>query len=224
LAEEEMPPGVIGEALVQEIMEKAAEWREQFVQWQGPFTISLLETCSAPTWDEKRWLAPPIVLKWERLTVKIVGEIKNGSMGGLLCLNDDNIEGLMKVWPEVLAAAMVLEKPAVVMVKAGKVKPVENAEAQMKFFLEYYFRCLKAPSPLIPGWIDPLLRKGPSDLEQKMRARDRFEDGVKEWVVARTEIPEAEEIFDEWGSCLTEAFSGLISMYPTRKKGVDATV
>lgn len=226
MAVEEMPSGLIGEAMVQEIMEKAAEWREQISEWEGPFTISLLENCSALHWESpKRLVVPAIELKWDRLNVKIVGEIKPVSSGGFLCLQDDKIDGLLKVWPECLAAAIVLEKPAVVMVKTGKAKPLENVEEHLKSYLEYYFRCLKAPSPLIPAWSDPLLRKGVFELEKKMGQREMFEDPVKEWVMSRAEIPPAEKLFEEWGGCLKASFAGLISLYPTRKKGgVDAAI
>lgn len=226
VAEEEMPAGVIGEAVIQDILEKGMEWRGLISQWEGPFTIALLENCTTAHWDgPKKWIAPAIQLKWEGCTIKLVGEIKPVSSGGFLCLDDDKIEGLLRAWPECLAAAVVLNLPSVVMVKSGKVKTVENAEDQLKAFMEYYFRCLKSPSPLISSWADSFLRKGVAELEKKMEQWEMFEDPVKEWVMARTEIPSAETLFSEWGECLKTSFAGLISLYPTRKKGeVDAAL
>ena len=80
-----------------------------------------------------------------------------------------------------------------------------------------------APSPLLPDWADPFLRKGVDDLAKKIEKGTLFEDPIVDWVLARTELPAAEELYQEWGPIFKETFGGLASLYPSRGKS-DATV
>ncbi len=200
LAKARLPSGIFGEALKMEIIEKNQEWQNQLNEWQiKPVTIN-----------------EPIVLEWDRLKVRLVGEIKYASEKGLICANDDHIGGLLKVWPEALAVAIHMNAPQVWMLKSGKVKNLENPHQSLKAFLEYYFRCLKAPSPLLPDWADPLLRRGIAELEKAVQKDSPFDDPVIDWVIDRMEPVKAAEILETWGPYLKETFAPLISLYPRK--------
>lgn len=203
VAKAKLPEGRFGEALKQEIHEKNCQWQSQLQEWQlHPFTLN-----------------EPILLEWDRLKVRLVGEIKGASEKGLICLNDDHIGGLLKVWPEALAVAICRNSPQVWMMKSGKIKNLENPHQSLKSFVEYYFRCLKAPSPLLPDWADSLLRKGLAEWEKSMQKGAAFEDPVLDWVTPRIESKPSSEIFEIWGPYLKETFASLISLYPRKNHG-----
>lgn len=217
-SEIKLPAGPFGKAMEAEVLEKACEWQQQLQAWEiKPFSLILKESCTAPHWDGSNYTAPPIEIKWEKLTVRLVGEAKQASLKGLISFNDDTIGGALKIWPEALAVAIALNAPQVWMLKNGKSKSIANPEANLKAFLEYYFHSLHAPSPLLPNWADPLLRKGAKELERKMEKDPLFEDPTLEWVSASAELPTAEEIYANWGPFLKKALNGLVELYPAKK-------
>ncbi len=212
-----LPPGPFGKAIELDIAEKASECRLQLEAWQiEPFSLVLRENCTEVQLEGSHYAAPPLEFSWNKLTVRLVGEIKQASTKGLICMNEDSIAGALKVWPEALAAALSLNTPQICMLRNGKMKQLVNAHESLKAFIEYYFLCLKAPSPLISEWADPILRKGPADLEKKMEKGSLFEDPAVEWVFARAELPTAEEIYLNWSPLLKTTFGGLVELYPSR--------
>ncbi len=225
-AVEELPLGVFGEAVRMELFEKAEEWKGQLNEWgvRSHFSLCFLEQCRSRGEEKSgRLELPPIELRWEnRLKVRIVGEIPFATEQGLLSTQEDQIGGLIKIWPEALTAAIALNAPQILMLKSGKIKRLDCPEESLKAFVEYYFLALQSPSPLLPEWADPILRKGAKDLEKKMETtfsgRGKFEDPIVDWVAARMQIPAAEEICLGWEGYLKGAFNGLIDLYPTRGK------
>ncbi len=220
LAEAELPPGPLGEALRLEVIEKGAEWQSQLAEWQlEPFSLIFRENCTQRQLEGTHCIVPPIELQWENgLKVRLVGEIKHATMKGILCANEDKVGDVLKIWPEALASAMALNAPQIWMLRNGKTKHISNPESGLKSFVEYYFRCLSVPSPLLSDWADPILRKGASELEKQMEKGSAFEDPVVEWVLARTEMPAADEIMADWGPYLKGTFSSLTDLYPSRSK------
>jgi len=219
VADGALPPGPLGEALQLEILEKSDEWQRQLAEWQlKPFSLLLQETCTKARWEGAYYLMPPLELCWDSLKIRLVGEIKRATLKGLVCANEDNIAGLLKIWPEALILALSVNAPQIWMLRSGKIKSLENPEKSLKLFIEYYFQCLAAPSPLLPEWADALLRKGISEFEKKREKGFSFKDPVVDWVLARAQIPSTEEIFEDWGTLLKETFAELLSFYPTRGK------
>jgi exonuclease V gamma subunit len=201
--------GVFGEALRLEVEEKSSEWKEHLNEW-GIKELKSLTDFS------------PFVLE-NGLEVCLVGEIRNVSDQGLVFLGEDTIGGALKAWPEMLIAGLALKTNSVFSLKSGKSRTVENLEENLKAYLEYYFRCLKGPSPLLSDWADAILRKG--ELEKKVQTalsgRGRLEDPIVDWVLARGELPPTEKMMREWGPYLKKTFVGLSALYPTRAQKGD---
>lgn len=182
-------PGPFKTAMELEVLEKVHERKEQLKKWQlEPFTLDL-----------------QLELVWEKCKINLVGEIKMASKQGIISLNDDNLAGTLKIWPEALAVASMLDAPQIWMLRNGKIKTLNRPLEQLKAFVEYYFHCLQAPSPLLPDWADSILRK-------KDRTQSQFEDPVMEWVLSRAELPNEED----WTPLLQKTFQGLIDLYPSR--------
>lgn len=220
LKEAKLLPGLLGDALRLEILEKAVAWKNQLLEWRlQPFSLTFSEHCTEKYWENSNCIVPPLTLAWESgLKVHLVGEIKQATLQGLICLNEDKIGGVLKIWPEALALAIALDAPQIWMLRNGKTKRVESPENGLKSFVEYYFRCLSAPSPLLEGWADAILRKGADVLGKTIQKNSPFADPVIEWVLARAQLPTAEEILLEWGTYLQKTFSNLTALYPSRRK------
>ncbi|MES2273244.1 MAG: exodeoxyribonuclease V subunit gamma, partial [Chlamydiota bacterium] len=221
-----LPDGLFGEAYVQELKEKTDEWRSHISSWgvKEIFSVIFQESCQTKRWEGGNLIVPPLEIALENRSFRLIGEIKNVSPEGLICSADDNVGGVLKVWPEALAVGAVLSQPNILMLKTGKIKKFEHSDsgAYLSRFLEYYFRCHQGPSPLLIDWADAILRKGPLELEKKMKTtlsgRDPFTDPVINWVLARSEIPSAQELLEGWGEYLKGTFAGLAELYPTRAR------
>lgn len=217
-ASKELPSGPIGEALKLEVAEKVNEWQKKLAEWElEPITIVLRENCREAHWEGSNYIAPALELHWERLTVRLVGEIKQATRKGLISTYDDNVGGLLKVWPEALVSGIVFDIAQIWMLKSKKSKQLINIEKNLKAFIEYYFCCLEAPSPLLTDWADAILRKGEAELEKKIEKGSQFEDPVIDWVLARVDLS-AREILEDWESYLKCVFEDLANLYPTRGK------
>ncbi len=207
---EELPRGIVGEALRLEIEEERSDWEK------------VLETAGARPLVNLP-LADFVFPVREGLTVRITGEIANVSPQGLVIPASDQMESVLKVWPEALIVAIAQNTPQILCLKTGKSRPVNEPHEALRKFLEYYFCALEVPSPLLPEWADGLLRRGPSALEKKLKG-SRWEDPVFDWVAARYALPSAEAICEQWSLLLKEVFAPLTALYPTRGKGAHAEV
>jgi len=221
---EEGPGGIFGEALHSEINENAQEWKAQLAEWgvERPFSLHLLEN-GQPKEEGDPLERPAIELHWEGgFKARIFGEIKPVSYQGILSTYEDQVSGLLKIWPEALAAAIALNAPQILLLKSGKIKSLVCPEESLKRFVEYYLRALQSPTPLLPEWGDALLKKGAPELRKKMEAtfssKRLFEDQVIDWVALRGQIPDAEQISEGWGAYLKETFSDLICASSTGSK------
>ncbi len=210
----DVPVGLLGKALQLEVAETLAEWEDLRKTWNIDeiFSLHFRESTSTRKWDGDRLELPPLEIHWEKLTVRLIGEIRNVSKEGLLTIGEDNIRTLLRTWPEALIAAISLQAPQVFLLKAGKAKALNNVEESLKTLLEYFF--LPTVSPLIPDWADALLRKG----AEEMGKEAAFEDPIVDWVLARAEMASAEKIYEVWSPFLRKSFAHLIELYPTRSK------
>lgn len=222
---EELPQGILGLSLRKEIEETAHHWRSELKKLgvEQTFSIHLRERCKEQKWESENHLAaPPVEVLWEgKLKVSLVGEIRQAAAKGMVHFGRNQIDSLLKIWPEALAAASVLGSSEIFLAEEGKSKQIEDPEGSLKRLLEYYFRCRAVPSPLLSKWADGLLRRGSEAMTAKSD-RHAFEDPVFEWVKKRTELPEAETIHEVWSGYLREAFSSLSALFPTRTKKEDA--
>jgi exonuclease V gamma subunit len=207
-------PKPLQRAMELEVEEKRRERALQIKEWQlEPFSLHLKESCEKAGWEGEDYVAPSLEFLWDDLSVKVIGEIPLASKKGIISPHEDTIAGMMKIWPDALAVSMIFKEPQIWMLKNGKKKSFENPEESFKIFIEYFFHCERAPSPLIPDWIDPILRKSALELSKKMQKDPLFKDSVYEWVLARAKIPTAEEIMGHWSPLLKTTFKSLIGLY-----------
>lgn len=210
--------GPLKEALKLDVTEEQQKIEERLRKWGvGPlYTAHLLETCR-----EKKSLEehPALIVLLEGVKVKLTGELGHLTSLGLVYMGKDDMEGLLKVWPEWLIASILLEKGELFCLKTEKVRTIQSPYFHLQKFLRYYFLALLAPSPLLPIWGEALLRKEGSVFEKKVEELasssylDPFYNPFFEWVFSRAGVPKAEEMASHWKKGLQETFKGLIELF-----------
>ena len=221
--EEELAPGLCGEALKIELLKGASLWQERISSWGAtlePLSFQLKR--QTKKWTEEGWELPALEISLnETLRVKLVGEIKLFSSTGFLYPGEDSLDGALKAWPEWLIGAVALQRKEIHFLKNGRSRTVEKPEEALRAFLHYYFLSISAPSPLLNDWATPFLLKSPEDVEKKMRDRMagkgvRFDDPVFDWVISRALLPSADRWWQSWAPLLKDHFSHLTTLYPPR--------
>ncbi len=203
--------GLFKEAFSLDAKEKYLE-REGFLrEWgQEIQAISFLETAGFPKKTGSFLEIPPIEWEVDGYKIRIVGDIPYALQEGALYLGDDKLPSLLKSWPEILATLVGLQKTNLYFLKTKKVKSIEDPLESLKKFTMYYLRTCTQLSPLISDWADVLLRNGESFPEE-------IEDIHVNWVLERLELPSMISLKKDW-EWLSDVFSGLISLYPSRKE------
>ena len=221
----ELPLGICGDAVKLDLEESSKEWAESIRSWDIAIEpVSFRMCCKEKKRGENGWEYPSLELNPRPgLHVKLVGEVKTFSQKGFIHTGNDNLEGLLKVWPECLAALVASGRREIYFLKSGKIKMVDQPDQALNAYLLYYFLSQSAPSPLLADWADSILRKGPDEWGKKMNDKMlgkgvRFEDAVWDWVIDRVDLPSADIWFDRWGEALRDHFSQLTAIYPARGK------
>lgn len=209
-------PAPIKEALQTEALEKVQKRNAQLSTWGiEKLSIVLKEQCKEMIQEGDHLIVPALELKWENLRIKLVGEIQLASRQGLISVYEDNIAGTIKIWPEALVVALIFGVSEIWNLRSSKSRSIQNPKEALQAFVEYYFQATKAPSPLLPEWVDLILRKGCTD---KIGKNSQFEDPVMDWVFARAQPFCVEEMAGRWIPFLKDQLKELINLYPLRSR------
>lgn len=221
----EFPSGICGEAMKIDVEEIFKEWSDSMQSWDIAIEpASFRMSCHQKMKNESGWVFPSLEVALSTFQqVKLVGDVKTFSSKGFIHAGNDNLEGLLRVWPECLAALIASGKQEIYCLKSGKIKTVDRPDRALKAFVSYYFLSQSAPSPLLADWADTLLRKGVGEWEKKIKDKlmgkgVRFEDPVWNWVIGRVNLPQPSLWYEMWDSILQEVFSELTALYPLRGK------
>lgn len=195
---EKLPSGPLGTAFALEAAKQGRKRQEQSAAWGGPpFSLTFLQTARTP----QQYVFPPLQFG----KVRLIGEVKHVLPGGPLHLGDDSLSGLLKSWPEILAAMIALNSHQVYCLKTGKVKELANPQQALADFIAYYLRCQNHLSPLMPDWANDFFKKEP------LQFQTQYEDPIVEWILSRLDPPHLEELQTEWG-WLHDTFSELLTL------------
>jgi exonuclease V gamma subunit len=204
----DLPKGICGEALAQKIKDTSREWALRLRVWDLSIeTASFRRSCQKERREGDRWEFPSLELEPAAgLKVHLIGEVKTFSTKGFIHSGGDQIDGLLRVWPECLTALVASNKHEIHCLKSGRVRIVEDPKRALNAFLLYYFLAETAPSPLLADWANSILRKGTFEWDEKAT---QFEDPVWKWVVERSSLPPANLWLENWQEILQNTFSEL---------------
>lgn len=210
--EVDLPAPLLEAIALDEAWQKEKELA-QLQQWGlKPISIVLEESCKEPFWDQETYFAPALQVG----PVRIVGNIERASLRGLISGQADLIGGSLKVWAEALIVAVLFDVSSIWVVKNKKERLIQDPKGALQGLIDYYFATLHAPSPLVPQWIDSLLRRGEMEFCEAVEEVHFGKDPTLEWVRARSEPFDAATIFAEWAPFLKKSFASLIAAYPTK--------
>jgi exodeoxyribonuclease V gamma subunit len=181
------------------------------IQSQDIFTIDFFENCKEPIQDETgNFQLPPLEIHYQNKTrIKIVGTLHDVSYQGLILHAKDSKVDIVKYWPQYLVFSCLMKqhniaKPDLIFAKCGKCKSaIELCEKYLGDYLDYYFKGLQNPSPLIPEWVYDFVYQKDDSLAIKIKnSLDNdfnpiFNDYLH-WMKHDADFPAVPSFREEW--------------------------
>jgi exodeoxyribonuclease V gamma subunit len=142
--------------------------REEGIELDKIHSVVFAEDCYDPVREEGGgWRLPAFTLQYnQKTTIMLTGSFSQVCREGLLLHEEDKFEGHLKVWPEYLLFKNLIDKfqlpidQKLILYKKKVVKKepfFENAEEELRRYLDYYFVSLQYCSPLLPEWTSSVL-------------------------------------------------------------------
>lgn len=175
---------------------------------------------------EKGWRLPPLTLTLDSgKEISLIGTLKEVSSMGLIFHQERNIKGVAKVWPEFLALHAAIERhhlpivPQMVSSKSQKAltAPSHDPELKLKAFIDYYFLGLENISPLIPEWLESLLKDDDSSFFRAMQNDihgdfSAFYNSYALWLFKdAAELPSIEGVAPLWRKLAIDIYGELVT-------------
>jgi exonuclease V gamma subunit len=156
------------------------------------------------------WNVDPASISTRFLSGNLCGEVPYCVPGGVLHLGADDIGGLLRKWPELLAALVVTDATKIYCLRSGKVREIEDPASALQRAIDLFVRCRKSPCFLPAEWADALLRK------KVVPEMDQIKDRVLRWIIQRSPALDVAHEQKIWQDTLAETFSALTVLFPMR--------
>jgi exonuclease V gamma subunit len=143
--------------------------------------------------------------------VHITGKLEDVTSKGLLAHVDNDLKGLVKVWPLYLIyRCLNPENRFLLLTKKGVQKeiPLEDPQAALASYLDYFFLAAQRPSLLMPQFAKALLEGGDEELKSALLKDD--EDPYLKYLKRRRVSCEPKEALSLWRDPLYKVFSRLL--------------
>lgn len=233
-----LPIGSFKEVAVDRIKKEVALLQRNLVylgvQPNDVFTITLSEQCRTPVQSEEgHWQVPHLSVSCRGQQVRVVGELHDVSLQGLISLHKDDRANIIKVWPQFLVLNCLIKRYSLPIQNSlllvnhpkGKTKDsfIVDPEPLLEHYLDYYFTALQHISPLIPEWV-PHLIHDTDTFEAKMHdsLTNPFSSIYNDylyWAVQRGDLPDSQKIMTHWRPTAQQLFSELYqNWYPNSFK------
>lgn len=178
------------------------------------FDIEFVSSCLKPQEvSANRWHLPAIQIPYHGGTVSITGALSTVCKEGMVVMGKSSLGDLWKSWPQFLLFSYACQihphrmKKQLLFVHPNGTKTFkaffEDPSPHLIRFLDYYFSCLSSLSPLMPDWLDPIL-KGDAPALKKMiekQLTDPFSvsyDDYTHWSLNGAALPDCEAIIRHW--------------------------
>ncbi|KKK63390.1 hypothetical protein LCGC14_2994780, partial [marine sediment metagenome] len=154
--------------------------------------------------DSKNIVMPPIEIKGDQETIKIIGRIENISNKGLLSHLDDKLYSQIRMWPDILILNKLdknFEKKIIFTksktIKSYKINRVDECLLEL---IKYYDLSQREISFMIKPFCEHILNKEESNLDKALKRTDKkniFLDVYSTWYFKNFEKPEAKNLIDK---------------------------
>jgi exodeoxyribonuclease V gamma subunit len=183
-----MPLGMFGDLAKKNLLEDVSQYREHLQNW-GIASESI----------------SPV-----RLDGFLQGEIPYVVPGGILHFGTDDIGGLFRKWPELLAALEATGTHNIYCLRTGKIREIADPSQALQAAINLYLRCRKSLCFLHAEWTDAILRK------KIPPNREEVKDPVLRWMLERSPEFDLEQEVHLWQDLFAHTFSSLIQLFPVR--------
>ncbi|HEU64315.1 MAG TPA: hypothetical protein ENH96_02865 [Chlamydiae bacterium] len=154
--------------------------------------------------DSKNIVMPPIEIKGDQETIKIIGRIENISNKGLLSHLDDKLYSQIRMWPDILILNKLdknFEKKIIFTksktIKSYKINRVDECLLEL---IKYYDLSQREISFMIKPFCEHILNKEESNLDKALKRTDKkniFLDVYSTWYFKNFEKPEAKNLIEK---------------------------
>jgi len=162
--------------------------------------------------SNNRWRFPAIQLIYSSdYQLNIIGTISHATPKGLFAFAKDNLEDMWKIWPQFLVYQYAcqwspdkFEKKLILSEKQRSKTPFfDDPDPYLKKFVRYYALCRQHFSPLMPEWLDNILKKDVEGLQKGLNQIYEESFGAYrsldlKWAFNRFRLPQAQLLLDAW--------------------------
>jgi exonuclease V gamma subunit len=134
---------------------------------------------------------------------------KNNIDSKVLHMGDDTIRGMIRRWPELLAALCSTGTTAVHCLRTGRIREVQDPKTSLQKIETLFAEFHGKPLLFHADWADDLLRKNRDP-------QDKTEDLVVQWMLDRCPGLDCKREWQTARELLRETLSSLITLFPTR--------
>jgi len=192
---------------IQNRLQKESVSQEEIYQFE--FCLSTQVPLRLPN---NRWRFPAIQLNFSTdHHLFIVGTLSHATPKGLFAFAKDNLEEMWKLWPQFLAYQYAcqwcpnkFEKKLILSEKqTSKIAFFDDPDPYLKKFIRYYARCRQHFSPLMPEWLDDILKKDIEGLQKGLNqiyeeSFGAYRSQDLKWAFNRYRLPHAQELLNGW--------------------------
>lgn len=126
---------------------------------------------------------------------------------GVLHIGSDDIGGLFRKWPQLMATLAATEKEQIFCLRSGKIRTVLDPKKGLALAIDLFLRCQKSLCFLHAEWADEVLRK------TRAPDIDQIRDPAARWILARSPHLNVEENIQAWQSTLASTLAPLITLF-----------
>jgi exodeoxyribonuclease V gamma subunit len=224
-----LPLGLWKEAAVQSI-EKNVLLLENNAKAMGIagerlLKINFIEKCRRSyKCSENHWILPARELLIGDIQVKFTGSLSGISSKGFVASREAKFVDVAKLLPAWLALHLVpeecvdLKEKNLLLCGDGKILtfPGDSQDLLSSLF-NYYFSCLTNPCPILPEWIQSVLKGDAAELQNKISGSFSDRGGTFDryscWIIQRGDLPDAEAIMNLWQGPVAALFGGIQGLF-----------
>ncbi len=154
------------------------------------------------------WVAPPIQLMIDQISITITGTLPSLSLKGMLSFADNSLDEIIKLWPLYLIYLNLIEKThfAKELIFLEDEKSLNfkgNPKEALQAYFRYYLIGQHYASPFMPEWIKPLFDQDEERLEKAIQQKmmpfhEEYKDEWLSWLYIRDGLPSARFILNNW--------------------------
>jgi len=185
------------------------------------FNIDFKEKCRRSyKCSENHWILPARELLFGGIQVKLIGRLSGVSSKGLVASREAKFVDVAKLLPAWLALHLVpeecvdLKEKNLLLCGDGQILTLpRDSQDLLPPLFDYYFACMANPCPILPEWIQSVLKGDAGDLQKKIIGSFADRGGTFDryacWIMQREDLPDAEAIMNLWQGPVAALFGGM---------------